>query len=182
MRRPTVIAVCLLAVSTAAFAQAPQEEIEKATMPAPRSLKEGATVIKWKPDFTYDTLRQGTNTLVCYDQSGWAAEQPFSVQCTNLANLPRVAQNKKFEAIADTAARQAALAEAEKDGSRIKPEYGSVFITMSGKSQDTTRTHMTVAVPGASTQTTGLPENNKQGGVWIMGAGTSSAHLMIPGS
>jgi hypothetical protein len=26
-----------------------------------------------------------------------------------------------------------------------------------------------------------LPDNNKQGGVWIMNAGTSTAHLMTPG-
>jgi hypothetical protein len=41
--------------------------------------------------------------------------------------------------------------------------------------------HMTVAVPGATTQSTGLADNPKQGGVWIMNAGTSTAHLMIPG-
>ena len=122
MKHSVAIALCLLTMSTAAFAQAPDEEIEKALTPAPRSLRDGATVITWKPDFTYDTLRKDTNTLVCYDQSGWAAEQPFSVQCTNAANLPRVAQNKKFEAIADSGERQAALAAAEKDGSRIKPD------------------------------------------------------------
>jgi hypothetical protein len=27
----------------------------------------------------------------------------------------------------------------------------------------------------------GLPENGKEGGVWIMNAGTSTAHLMTPG-
>jgi len=40
---------------------------------------------------------------------------------------------------------------------------------------------MTVAVPGATTASTGLPDNNKQGGVYIMNAGTSTAHLMVPG-
>jgi protein ImuB len=38
------------------------------------------------------------------------------------------------------------------------------------------------SVPGAPAQSLGLPDNNKQGGVWIMNAGTSTAHLMIPGS
>jgi hypothetical protein len=182
MKRSLLLACAAVALSTAALAQTPELEIEKALLPAPRAMKEGATVIKWKPDFTYDVLRKGTNTLVCYDQSGWASEQPFSVQCTSLANLERVAQNKKLEAIADTAARQAALAAAEKDGTRVKPEFGSLFITMSGPDKDRTRTHMTVAVPGATAQSMGLPDNNKQGGVWIMGAGTTSAHLMIPGS
>ena len=181
MTRILLLGLGVLFLSSAVFAQTP-EEIDKALLPAPRAMKDAATVIKWKPDFTFDTLRKGTNNLVCYDQSGWPNEQPFSVQCTSLANLDRVAQNKKFEAIADSAARQAALAAAEKDGTRVKPEFGSVFITVSGPDKDRTRTHMTVAVPGATTQSLGLPDNNKQGGAWIMNAGTTSAHLMIPGS
>jgi len=40
-------------------------------------------------DFTYDTLRKGTNQLVCYDRSGFPPMQPFAVQCTSLGNLPR---------------------------------------------------------------------------------------------
>jgi hypothetical protein len=43
------------------------------------------------------------------------------------------------------------------------------------------RAHMTIAVPGATTKTLGLPENGQQGGVWIMNAGTTTAHLMTPG-
>jgi hypothetical protein len=144
--------------------------------------REATTVIKWKADGTYDTLRAGTNTLVCYDQSGQPTEQPFAVQCTSKANLDRVAQNKKFEMEPDREKRAAAIAAAEKDGTRIKPEYGSVFWNLSGKDQETARAHMTVATPGATTASTGLPDHNKLGGAWIMGAGTSGAHIMIPGS
>jgi hypothetical protein len=182
MKRVVLLVVCALAVSGPTFSQTPDEAIEKATAPAPRQMKEGATVIKWKPDFTYDTLKKGTNRLVCYDQSGEATEQPFSVQCTSIANLDRVAQNKKFEAIADKAARQAAIDAAEKDGTRVKPEFGSVWYTMSGADRATARTHITIAVPGATAQSLGLPDNPKMGGVWIMNAGTSTAHLMTPGS
>jgi hypothetical protein len=42
--------------------------------------------------------------------------------------------------------------------------------------------HTTVAVPGATAQSLGLPDNPQKGGVWIMNAGTSTAHLMTPGS
>jgi len=150
---------------------------------APRQLKDGAMVIKWKADGTYDTLRPGTNRLVCYDQSGEPNEQPFSVQCTSVGNLERVKQNKKFEQELDKDKRQAALDAAEKDGSRVKPEFGSVFYTMAGKDQaSATRVHTTVAVPGATAASLGLPDNNKQGGAWIMNAGTTTAHIMIPGS
>ncbi len=61
---------------------------------------------QWKPDFTYETLRKGTNRLVCYDRSGFPQQQPFSVQCTSIANLTRVAQNLKAEAAGDRADRR----------------------------------------------------------------------------
>jgi hypothetical protein len=156
--------------------------MERALAPAPRNMREAATVIKWKADNTYDTLRKGTNRLVCYDRSGELGQPVFAVQCTSIANLDRVAQNRKFEANSDKAARQAAIDAAEKDGSRVKPEFGSVWYTMSGADRATARTHITIAVPGATMQSLGLPDNPKQGGVWIMNAGTSTAHLMTPGS
>ena len=177
-----VLILGVLAVSTSAFAQAPAEAIDKALAAAPRNAKEGAAVIKWKADNTYDTLKPGTNRMVCYDRSGEPGQQPFAVQCTSVANLPRVAQNRKFEAMSDKAARTAALEAAEKDGTRVKPEYGSVWLTMGGADREHARIHTTIAVPGATTQSTGLPSDNKQGGVWIMNAGTSTAHLMTPGS
>ena len=181
MKHVFFFALGVLWVSSAS-AQTPDETIERALAAAPRQMREAATVIKWKSDNTYDTLKKGTNRLVCYDRTGEPGMQPFAVQCTSLANLDRVAQNRKFEAITDKAARQAALDAAEKDGTRVKPEYGSVWINMNGTDRATARTHTTVAVPGATTQSTGLPDNPRQGGVWIMNAGTSTAHLMVPGS
>ena len=179
MKRIAVFVLGVLAVSTSALAQAPAEAIEKALAAAPANLREGATVIKWKSDFTYDTLKKGTNRLVCYDKSGQPKQQPFMIECTSLGNLDRAAQNMKFEAAGDKA--QALIDAAEKDGTRVKPEYGSVWYHLMGADKEHARTHMTIAVPGATTQSIGLPDNGKQGGVWIMNAGTTTAHLMTPG-
>ena len=179
MKRMTPIVLSMLAVSASAFAQTP--DIDKALLAAPRQMKDGATVIKWKADFTYDTLRKGTNRLVCYDKSGQPGAQPFMVECTSIANLDRAAQNMKFEAISDKKASQAAFDAAEKDGTRVKPEFGSVWYHLMGADAEHTRTHMTIAVPGATKASMGLPEDNKSGGVWIMNAGTTTAHLMTPG-
>jgi hypothetical protein len=77
--------------------------------------------------------------------------------------------------------RQAALDAAEANGTRVKPEFGSVFYSLDGKDQATARLHTTIAVPGATTQSTGLPDNGKAGGAWIMNAGTTTAHIMTPG-
>jgi len=104
------------------------------------------------------------------------------VECTSVANLDRVAQNLKFEALGTKEKTQAALDAAEKDGTRVKPEFGSVWIHLMGADPDHARRHTTIAVPGATAQSLGLPDNPKQGGVWIMNAGTSTAHLMTPGS
>ncbi len=180
MKRLILIVLAILAVSTSALAQS--AEIDKALLPAPRNLKDGATVIKWKSDFTYDTLRKGTNRLVCYDRSNQPGQQPFAVECTSIANLDRVAQSLKIEAMPDKAQIRPAFEALEKDGKWAKPEYGSMWIHMSGMDQASARMHITVAVPGATQKSTGFPEDNKQGGVWIMNAGSSAAHLMTPGS
>jgi len=179
-----IIAITLgtLAVSACAFAQTNEELIDRALTAAPRNMKEGATVVKWKADFTYETIKKGTNKMVCYDRSGEPGRQPFAVQCTSLANLARVAQNRKFEAMEDKNARQAAIDKAEADGTRVKPEFGSVFISMNGPDKDHLRTHTTVAVPGATKESLGLPDTPAQGGTWIMNPGTTTAHLMTPGS
>ncbi len=180
MKRFVPIAVGALALATVALAQDPA--IDKALSAAPRQLKDGATVIKWKSDFTYDTLKKGTNNLVCYDKSGEPGAQPFFVECTTMGNLPRVAQNRKIEALGDKAAVKAAFDKAEADGSRVKPEFGSVWIHLMGPDQEHARLHTTIAVPGATAQSMGLPDNPKSGGAWIMNAGTTTAHIMTPGS
>ena len=177
MKRTVLLAAGLLALASPAFAQTP------AAAAAPANLREGAMVIKWKADGSYDTLRPGTNRMMCYDQSGDAGEQPISSQCTSVGNLDRVKQNKIYEAkIADRTAREAALTELEKAGTRVKPEFGSVFYTRQGKDATAMRLHVTIAVPNATAASLGMPDNNKMGGAWIMGAGTTAAHIMTPGS
>ena len=181
MKRIALFVLGGVLVSTSALAQAPDAAVETALIAAPANLREAATVIKWKPDFTYDTLKKGTNRLVCYDRTGFPEQQPFSVECTSVANLDRVAQNLKFEASGDKVKTKALLDAAESDGTRVKPEYGSVWYHLLGADREHARAHMTIAVPGATTQSIGLPDNNKQGTVWIMNAGTTTAHLMTPG-
>jgi hypothetical protein len=182
MKSTISIVLGMLAVSSGAFAQATDAGTERALAAAPRQMRDGATVIKWHADFTYETVKKGTNRLVCYDRSGEPGRTPFAVQCTSIGNLERVAQNRKYEAMADKTARQAAIDAAEANGTRVKPEYGSVWLDMNGPDLEHAHIHTTIAIPGATTQSTGLPDNPKQGGSWIMNAGTTTAHIMTPGS
>jgi hypothetical protein len=179
MRRIAWVVFGILAASTSGFAQAADDAT--VLLAAPANLREGATIVKWKPDHTYETVKKGTNRLVCYDRSGFPLQQPFSIECTSVANLDRVAQNMKAEALGDKMKSEAMLNAEEKDGTRVKPEFGSVWYHLAGADKEHARPHMTIAVPGATTQTIGLPQDGKQGGVWIMNAGTTTAHLMTPG-
>jgi hypothetical protein len=95
-----VLGVMAVAMSASAQAQT-TDPIAKALLAAPNeALAKDATVIKWNSDFTYETLKKGTSRMVCYDLTGWPGERPWSVECTSSeANLPRVAQNRKFAAM-----------------------------------------------------------------------------------
>jgi hypothetical protein len=52
---------------------------------------------------------------------------------------------------------------------------------MDGRDKDSAMLHVTIAMPGATTTTIGLPDNGEAGGAWLMDAGTSAAHIMVPG-
>ncbi len=179
MKRIALLTLGVLAVSTGAFAQSP--DIDTPLLALPANLRADAGVVKWKADHTFDTLKPAKNGLVCYDRSGFPLQVAFSMECTAEANLPRVKQNMEAEALGDKMKSEAKLMEQEKAGTRVKPVFGSVWYHLMGPSKEMARTHMTIAVPGATTATMGLPENGRGGGVWIMSAGTTTAHLMTPG-
>jgi hypothetical protein len=181
MKTIITVVAALFALSAGALAQTADPAIEKALLAAPRQMQAGATVIKWKSDFTYDTLRKGTNRLVCYERPTQPGQQPFSIECTSIANLERVAVSLKTETIQDAKERQAAFEALERAGKWPKPEFGSVFYNLTGTDQASARSHVTISVPGATSKSMGLPEDANQGGVWIMNAGTSAAHIMTPG-
>jgi hypothetical protein len=142
MKRSVLFALVVVGISVGVFAQgrrgaappappaplepgASQADVDKALIAAPNALKDQATVIKWKADFTYDTLRKGT---------------------------------------------------------RAKPEYGSVWYHVAGADKDHVSPHeVTIAVPGATSASIGLPTGRRENGAWLMNAGTSTAHIMVPG-
>ncbi len=176
-----VLAFGALAFSSSVYAQTNAELIEQALAAAPRRAREGATVVKWAADHTYTTIKEGTNALVCYDRTDERDRQPFDVQCTSKMNLDRVAQNRRFHADStDAAGERELVAAAGRNGTRVKAEFGSPFITRRGADAASARNHTTYAMPGATTASTGFPEDRGQGGAYIMAAGTTEAHLMTP--
>jgi hypothetical protein len=199
MKRVVMLVVGILAFSAAAMAQMGRggmgqrgaeqpaadqpESIANPLLALPAGLRADAGVVKWKPDFTYDTLKESKNGLVCWDRSGFPRQAPFSMLCSATENLPREAQDLKAEAESqgDRAKSEAILNEEEKAGTRVKPLYGSFWYHFAGPDKEHARMHETIAMPGATAQSTGLPDKRSNNSIWLMNAGTTTAHLMLPG-
>ncbi len=165
-----------------AHVESQQSPIDKALRAVPERAREATTVIRWNADHSYEVLREGDGPLVCYDRSDEARRAAFDVQCTSMGNLERVAQSRRFRAESpDREAEEARIQAAEADGTRVPPVYGSIWWSLRGQDEESARMHMTVAVPFATSEGIGFPAHGREGGLWIMSEGTSTAHLMVPG-
>lgn len=182
MRRLILGVVVTCVVAPAAYAQTDAQIIERAVLAAPANARAAAMVVKWEADGKRVVVREGTNGMVCWDQSVWPGQRPFSAHCTSVATLPRVEQNREFFYKAGNAADAEKLVQAsEKAGARKVPEFGAGYYGLVGNDQATARGHVTIAVPFATTETLKLPSKPTASGAWIMEPGTSAAHIMVPG-
>ena len=186
MKRLIIVACVLAAAFASVQAQSAQDEIDRAVLAAPRALANDAMVVRIAADGSHQVLREGTNGLVCYDRSDEPG-RTFAVQCTDEGNLERAKQTHRLRVSGGTAegAREL-IAAAEADGSRVAPKYGSVWYSLTGQDQASVtphQAHITVAVPFATGEDLNLPNEGayNQAGTWVMDAGTSAAHIMIPG-
>ena len=183
MRR-LVLTLCALSLAVALpAAQSAEDEMAAALMAAPPALQAGAMVIKLDSGGDYTVLREGSNDLVCWDRSDEPG-RAFSVQCTSLANLARIQQNRGFNMSGKTADEIRAMREeAEANGTREISAFGSVYYTLNGADAESANMHITIAVPFANGESTGFSEEGSytRAGSWVMEVGTSSAHIMIPG-
>ena len=183
MKRIVLVLCVLVAASTIAQAQTADDAIATATLAAPPALRASAMVIRLADDGGHEVLRDGTNGLVCWDRSDEPGRS-FSVQCTSVENLARVKQNRAWNMSGRRADEIRQVREAaETDGSREVSAFGSVYYTLNGEDADSANLHLTIAVPFATSESLGLPSEGSysRAGTWIMEAGTSAAHIMLPG-
>jgi hypothetical protein len=178
-----VMTACL-GVASVASAQSDQEMIDRALLGAPAGMvRMNASVVKWGPDGKRVVIKQGTNDLVCWDQSVWPGQLPFSVHCTSSKSMDRVDQNRAmYYQYMTREAAEKAIKELETSGKRVLPEYGSGHYGLQGKDQASARAHVTIAVPNATAASMKVPDKPSTSGIWLMDAGTTGAHLMIPGN
>ncbi len=70
----------------------------------------------------------------------------------------------------------------EENGTRTAPVFGSLWHTINADdAAGAGAPHITIAVPGATADSLGIPAGNSSTLMWIMDPGTTTAHLMLPG-
>jgi len=185
MRRILLIActalLALPALPAVATAQ-DDDAIATALLAAPTRARDDAGVVSWDDDGARVVLRESSNGMVCWDQSSWPSQRPFSVRCTAEANLARVEQNRAFLIQAGSAEDARALFDAaEADGSREVSQFGTNYYSLQGNDPDNAFPHVTISTPNATGESLGLPNRPSAASAWVMNEGTSGAHIMIPG-
>ena len=180
MKRIIQFACIVLTVSTAANAQTAEETIARAVSAAPAGAQADASVVTWDADGNREMLREGSNDFICWDRSGQNPRRAFFVQCTNKGNLARYEQNLAFSRAGNSREEVNALgAAAEENGTRELPVFGSIYYYNWGDDQESATPHMTVTVPYATHESLSLPAERTGGVLFLMQAGTASAHLMV---
>ncbi|MDX1566228.1 MAG: hypothetical protein R3223_00410 [Longimicrobiales bacterium] len=179
----TVCAALVLSILGApAPASAQSAEIAQAILAAPGNNGAEATVIHLNDDGSSTVIREGSNGFMCWDSSDHAYNN-WDSQCTSIENRPRVEQNHEFYMAGGSEEEiEARFQEAEENGTREVSKYGSFYFHAVGTSPDNLRMHSNIVVPFATGETLGgIPTSRQPAALWLMQAGTSSAHLMLPG-
>ena len=153
-------------------AQTVEEQIAQALLPAPDSLKDGATVIVRDDRGRPRVIREGTNSLVCEPDG---PRPGFAVEC----------YHESFQGVMDWTAERLlesprTFAEMFVDGgpeAEVSP--GAMQYAFVGPTRDEASFSMSIHLPHATAESTGLPTEERFDGPWLMWGGTSAAHIMF---
>ena len=180
MTRTAILLLGALALSTTASGQTAAETIERALAAAPGSARDGAAVVQWNADGSYEMIKEGTNRWVCWDLSGRFGFPAFAVTCTSIGSLESNAQFIGFlvEGAGNEEA-EALRAAARADGSRVRPEYGSVQRMLGGPDEASAQPTVIVWVPGATSESIGIPDVAGSERALLGLAGTADAHILV---
>ena len=153
-------------------AQSVDDQIAEAVLAAPDSLRTGATVIVRDRQGIPTIIRHGSDELVCEpDRPGGG----FAVEC----------YHSSFQDVMDWMTQRLA------EGARSFPELfasggpeadvspGAVQYALVGPTREQAVRRLSINLPHATAESTGLPTEERLDGPWLMWAGTSAAHIMF---
>ena len=174
--RSAVLSLLLLAAPGLAAAQvgdrADDELIAEAVLAAPDMLRAGATVIVRDAQGIPTIVRHGTNELICEPDR---PSRGFAVEC----------YHSSFQDVMDWMTR--GLAEGARSfadlfasgGPDADVAPGAMQYALVGPTREEAELHVSINLPHATGESTGLPTEERLDGPWLMWAGTSAAHVMF---
>ena len=177
----------LIPMALSAQAPPPAVQIAAALLAAPEEARDDATVIGWTADGRNETLRRGSNDLVCLADN--PAQDGWSVACYHESLEPYMARGRDLarEGVTEGQERlRMRWAEAEA-GTLAMPEEPATLYVLAGQGYDAATNTVersflrwVLYTPWATLEDTGLTaEPTAPGAPWLMGPGTAGAHVMI---
>lgn len=167
--------------------QAPpaDQQIAGAVLAAPEEMRAGAAVLGYNNEGKLVTLRKGSNSLVCLATN--PSRPAFNVACYHKDLDPYMARGRELTAAGITGQKRHDIRNQETDAGKLPmPKEPTTLYVLTGSHFDSATggvekayLRWVIYVPYATAASTGLSTKPREGGPWLMAAGTAGAHIMI---
>ena len=164
-----------------------EQQIVAAVLPAPADLRPTATVLGYRPDGTFSTLRKGSGPLTCLASDPANAE--FHVACYHRSLEPFMARGRALRAQGVQRGEVDSVRFREvRSGALRMPRAPAVLYSLTGKAGSfdpvtgtakSARSLFVVYVPNATAASLGVSAVPAEGIPWVMFPGTPKAHIMF---
>jgi hypothetical protein len=184
-----IVAACSSPAAAQGALPTPDQQIAAAVLPLPKEMRDGAAVLGYRTANKLETLRPGTNAMICL--ALFAVEPTFHVACYHKGLEPFMARGRtlRTEGVKGDQVDSVRFREV-RDGKLVMPKQGALYQLFGTKTSwnratgavTDAKTLMVMYMPGATAESTGLSSIPVQTGPWMMYSGTPKAHIMISGS
>ena len=165
------------------------EQMTAAVLPLPADLRAGATIMGYKTKGKLETLRPGTNGMICL--ALYVTRPDFHVACYAKTLEPFMARGRELREEGVTGGQVDSVRFKEIASGKLKmPKQGALYtITTPRDAWDpkagVAKNAMVLSViymPFATTEDTGITSVPQKSGPWLMFPGSPKAHVMLSGS
>lgn len=179
MRKCFLLTILML-TSVVAFGQndTAARQIKEALLPLPDQLRDGATVVLDAVPGKRIVLRKGTNNIICRANT---TSPRFNVHCYQKEMDTFWTRFQQLSLEGKSNAEILDKLSAEVVSGRLKSLTGVALYRLSGESPESSLPIMSIFLPYATSESTGLSTERNHYRPWLMWAGTPFAHVMIPG-
>ena len=180
-----VLLACLVAPALSAETPPAEQQIVAAIQAAPADRRDGATVLGYSAEGKIETLRDGSNDLICLADD--PSDERFQVACYHESLEPFMARGRELtaEGIGGRERRDQRFAEIEAGTLEMPREPRMLYVT-SGSGFDPSSgevfdafTRWVIYVAFATGEDLGMSTTPTAAAPWLMDAGTAGAHIMI---